>query len=102
MKEKVHNIGRMWIPESQMKAIKDHYQKFWANVLFGNPTPREPEEDDNVKLAWVTIAGKRTMAGVDNKTMKGYKLRQDVPMWELPLIPLEYDHFERWCTGFDV
>lgn len=37
-----------------------------------------------------------------DKTMKAYQLRDDCPMWKLPLEEIEYTGFERWCTSFDT
>ena len=59
-------------------------------------------EDENVKLAYVIINGERKMLGVDNRTFRGYKMRDDVPMWKIPLEEQKYDAFQRWCTNFDV
>lgn len=93
-----------WMPIEEYEARKkwaEHMEKIQAQMFWGT-YKREIKEDDNVKLAWVLIDNKRVMAGVDNKTMKGYKLRDDIPSWKLPLEPLEYHAFDRWCTGFDV
>ena len=91
-----------WAPAAEVKLWKDYMDRFWNHVAFGPSEKPEPKEDDNVKLAWVVISGSHTMVGLDNKTMKAYKLRDDVPTWIRPLEPIEYDSFERWCTTFDV
>ncbi len=90
-----------WYSQEFKDACQEIHDKFWAGMLWGCPK-REPKEDDNVKYAYVIIKGKRVMAGVDNVTMKGYELREDMPTWKLPLVPLEYDSFDRWCRGMDL
>ena len=92
-----------WMPKAEADKWRDYMNRFWNGMFFSEHIPRHmPEEDDNVKLAWVVISGSHTMVGLDNKTMKAYKLRDDVPTWIRPLEPIEYDSFERWCTTFDV
>jgi len=91
-----------WIPKSEMQLWKEWHDNMWANMVFGRIQPREPKEDDNVKLAWVIINKERRMVGLDTVTRKAYKLRDDRPTWIRPLQEIEYDSFERWCTTFDV
>lgn len=90
-----------WISLEEYDARRELNKKFAQGMMWGFPK-RESKEDDNVKLAHVTIGGKRHMIGVDNKTMVGYAIRDDIPTWKLPLEELKYDTFERWCTSFDV
>ena len=91
-----------WTSEKESKAWKQWHHDMWNSIVFGTIKPREPQEDDNVKLAWVIIDGKRTMVGLDRITKKAYQLRNDVPTWIRPLQEISYDSFERWCTTFDV
>jgi hypothetical protein len=98
----MENNKSYWMPAKEAQLWRDYMNRFWNGMLFGPTTAREPKEDDNVKLAWVSINGTRTMVGLDNTTMIAYKLKADVPSWILPLEPIEYDSFERWCTTFDV
>ena len=94
-------VHEEWV--AWQKLQQESEDAWWAHVFWGVPLPvREPKEDDNVKLAFVFAAGKRQMVGLDNKTMKAYKLRDDCPMWKLPLEPIEYTSLERWCTSFDT
>jgi hypothetical protein len=88
----------------QFLKLLEFDRKYWETIVFGIPYYKEEhqKEDDNVKLAYVIINGKRQMIGVDNKTMKAYKLRDDIPHWKLPLEEIKYDCFERWCTTFDT
>lgn len=85
----------------EMQAELDRHT---YNFLFhGIPFPkREPKEDDNVKLAFVYQGSNRVMVGLDTKTMIAYQLRDDCPMWKLPLESIEYASFDRWCTSFDT
>jgi hypothetical protein len=94
-----------WEPIEQHRLrieFEKKQQQRLASFMFGTFKKSPPAEDENVKLAWVMISGERKMLGVDNKTMAGYKMRSDVPAWEMPLVPQQYDKFERWCTSFDV
>jgi hypothetical protein len=98
--------GTVWMTQ-EFKDGLDKMQEeidtaFAEFMLTGKLPQREPKEDDNVKLAWVLINGKRTMLGVDNKTLLGYKLKETCPAWKLPLEEVKYDSFDRWCTSFDV
>ncbi len=92
----------------EYKKLYDEFMekkhKEWEDyMVWGKPSPkRELREDDNVKLAWVIINTERKMVGVDTETLKGYELEDKYPIWKLPLVPIEYDSLERWCTGFDV
>jgi hypothetical protein len=104
----MENNNISWMPyeeyllrkEWEDKMVKEMLRIFWET---GKPPERKKREDENVKLAWViNINGGREMLGVDNKTMKGYAMREDTPTWKLPLEPVEYDTFERWCTTFDM
>jgi hypothetical protein len=92
----------IWMTKKEHTKWVQWYDRFWANAIWNGPDRRAPKEDDNVKLAWVIIGDKRIMAGVDNKTMAGYQLEDTMPTWKMPLVPLQYDSFERWCTGMDV
>jgi hypothetical protein len=91
-----------WMPKAEAEAWRDWQNRFWNGMLFGATGKRIPEEDENVKLAWVVIDGQRTMVGLDRVTKKAYKLRDDMPTWIRPLQEISYDSFERWCTTFDV
>jgi len=90
------------MPKAEAQAWTDYMNRFWGSIVFGATGKRVPEEDENVKLAWVIIDGKRTMVGLDRITKKAYKMRDDVPTWIRPLQEISYDSFERWCTTFDV
>lgn len=81
----------------------EEMRKLEWEIWWGSPKPKEtPQEDDNVKLAYVYIGGDRKMIGVDNVTMKGYALEDKAPTWKRPLEPIEYDSFDRWCRLMDV
>jgi hypothetical protein len=96
------NKTQYWMPKAEADAWRDYMNRFWGTVVFGPTGKRIPEEDENVKLAWVVIDGKRTMVGLDRETKKAYKMRDDMPTWIRPLQEISYDSFERWCTTFDV
>jgi hypothetical protein len=95
-------MSEIWISKKEFEARLELDKQRWVDMLFGKIEVRTPKEDDNVKLAYVIINGKREMIGVDNKTLKGYKLNDEYPTWKLPLEEISYDSFERWCTTFDV
>jgi hypothetical protein len=71
-------------------------------MLWGIYKPSPPRPDHYVKLAWVFVDGSRKMMGVDNQTMQGYEMNDNISTWKMPLVPVKYDSFERWCTSFDV
>ena len=86
-----------------LAAMQKEMDKAFIDFMITGRLPiREPKEDDNVKLAYVLIKGNQTMIGCDNKTLKGYKLKDTCPMWVLPLEEIQYDSFVRWCTSFDT
>jgi len=91
-----------WQHSDENAAWRKWREEMWIALVFGKIQPREPKEDDNVKLAWVIINKERKMVGLDTVTRKAYKLRDDRPTWIRPLQEIEYDSFERWCTSFDV
>ena len=94
-------IHEEWV--AMAKFMQEQEDIWWRHVFYGEPLPkREPKEDDNVKLAYVFMEGGRQMVGLDTKTMKADQLRDDCPMWKLPLEEIEYTGCERWCTSFDT
>src|SRR5687767_9868405 len=96
-----------WMSKKEYDAWKDFYAErerlFVKHVLWGEPWPkREAQPDDNVKLAYVIVNGQRVMAGVDNQTLQAYELNDTTPTWKMPLVPMNYDKFDRWCRLMDV
>lgn len=88
----------MWEPREEYEAR----QRMIGKILWGIYTPSLPRPWDNVKIAWVNIGGQRKMLGVDNKTMQGYKMEENIPTFKKPLEKQDYDSFERWCTFMDL
>lgn len=92
---------KTWIPEKDIQKLKEIAEDLQTQLFWGaKPVEKKPE--DNVKLAWVIIKGEKQMIGVDNKTMEGFEMQEKTPEIKLPLIPLKYDSFVRWCTSFDL
>lgn len=91
----------IWMTQEHQEALKRWHDDFWTKALWGF-TPEPPKYEDKVKLAWVIRNGNREMVGVHNEDMQGYLLDEKYPVLKTPLIPLQYDSFERWCTSFDV
>lgn len=59
---------------------------------------RNKNNEDNRKWAYIYYGNTKTMAYVDNKTMKAYKADGYEATWmEIP----KYK-FIRWCTSFDL
>lgn len=110
---KVININnQVWMP----KAEYDKYQEWRKQaeddclkwLLWGikperwNRTPEQIIED-RVKLAYVTIDGKRQTIGVDNLLGNGYEMEETMPTFKRPLVKLTKPFvFERWCRMMDI
>lgn len=97
----------VWMPASEYKLMCDLIETHTTNILnhliWGIPYPtKEPEPGDDVKLAYVEIDDKKIMIGVDNKTLQGYEMNDNIPTVKKPLVPLKYNKFIRWCTLMDV
>lgn len=86
------------------KEFIEKWNKLWREAfnryLIGD-NPKETTES-RVKLAWVTIEGKRAMLGVDNETFEGYRMDDKYPTVKKPLEKQQYDSFVRWCTSMDL
>lgn len=97
----------MFIYEKDLPGLKEIARKWESALMWGTGQPYIPKPEDFVKLAFVIKDGKSIIAGVDNRTLEGFELHEDMKNWEyrpwkLPLVPMQYDKFERWCTLFDV
>ena len=95
-------MSNNWLTKQEAESLQKLKEDFWKQVMRGDGIKRKALPEDSVKLAWVTINGKREMLGVDNKTMEGFEMEEKIPTFKIPLVPKKYDEFERWCTSFDI
>ncbi len=51
---------RMWMSTLEAEARQKWFEEQQVATMWGRP-PREPQEDDNVKLAWVVIDNQRVI-----------------------------------------
>lgn len=93
---------RLLLSEEALNFLKELNDRKNAWFFWGKPSNHISREDVNVKYAWVEKNGNSVMLGVDNKTMQGYKMEEERPMWKIPLEEESYDKFIRWCTSFDL
>lgn len=96
MSKEEYDKRQEWVRENEHKII--------AATIWGIHKPLSPKDEklNRVKLAYVFIGDNHVMMGVDNQTMEGYKLREDMPTIAEPLVPQAYDRFDRWCRSMDL
>ncbi len=94
--------NNIWIHKDFEDEYLNEVERMEREWLWGPLHPRKDVYKDDIKLAWVFIDKNRTMIGVNNKDLKGFKLDARYPIVALPLEEITYDSFERWCTSFDV